>query len=78
MSEQVSRSENALTVSTLAALLTQALTKFFPQPAAEALLNHAGAGQKTQPESSAPVVVPLQSGFMIKCCSVFRRFQDVC
>ncbi len=31
MSEQVSRSENALTVSTLAALLTQALTDFFPQ-----------------------------------------------
>lgn len=31
MSEQVSRSENALTVSTLAALLTQALTEFFPQ-----------------------------------------------
>ena len=31
MSEQVTRSENALTVSTLAALLTQALTEFFPQ-----------------------------------------------
>ena len=31
MSEQVSRSENALTVSTLAELLTQALTEFFPQ-----------------------------------------------
>ena len=31
MSEQVSQSENALTVSTLAALLTQALTEFFPQ-----------------------------------------------
>ena len=31
MSEQVSRSENALTVSTLAALLMQALTEFFPQ-----------------------------------------------
>jgi len=31
VSEQVSRSENALTVSTLAALLTQALTEFFPQ-----------------------------------------------
>ncbi len=31
MSEQVSRRENALTVSTLAALLTQALTEFFPQ-----------------------------------------------
>lgn len=31
MSEQVSRSENALTVSMLATLLTQALTEFFPQ-----------------------------------------------
>jgi len=31
VSEQVSESENALTVSTLAALLTQALTEFFPQ-----------------------------------------------
>tara|TARA_E500000178_G_scaffold219218_1_gene216366 strand:+ start:178 stop:1473 length:1296 start_codon:yes stop_codon:yes gene_type:complete len=31
VSEQVTRSENALTVSTLAALLTQALTEFFPQ-----------------------------------------------
>jgi hypothetical protein len=31
VSEQVSQSENALTVSTLAALLTQALTEFFPQ-----------------------------------------------
>lgn len=31
MSEQVSQAENALTVSSLAALLTQALTKFFPR-----------------------------------------------
>ena len=31
MSEQVSHGENALTVSSLAALLTQALTEFFPQ-----------------------------------------------
>ena len=31
MSEQVSRTENALTVSMLATLLTQALTEFFPQ-----------------------------------------------
>jgi exodeoxyribonuclease VII large subunit len=31
VSEQVSRSENSLTVSTLAALLTQALTEFFPR-----------------------------------------------
>ncbi|MGB2474467.1 MAG: exodeoxyribonuclease VII large subunit [Litorivicinaceae bacterium] len=31
MSEQVNQSENALTVSTLAALLTQALSEFFPK-----------------------------------------------
>ena len=31
MSEQVSQAENALTVSSLAALLTQALTEFFPR-----------------------------------------------
>ena len=31
MSEQVNQSENALTVSTLAALLAQALSEFFPK-----------------------------------------------
>ena len=34
MSEQVKQAENVLTVSALSALLTQAITEFFPQTVA--------------------------------------------